>query len=106
MSTFNASERYLISIAPHLPVCVNCRYFHRHYLVDGSPLDPGTKFCEHHIRYLMRSGAVPMITAGCRQFVNLDTLIEYLAEHPTLDLQGQQQETGIRKVPENLRWNV
>ena len=27
-------------------------------------LDPGTKFCEHHIRYLMRSGAVPMITAG------------------------------------------
>lgn len=47
-----------------------------------------------------------MITAGCRQFVNLDTLIEYLAEHPTLDLQGQQQETGIRKVPENLRWNV
>lgn len=68
--------------------------------------DPGTKFYEHHIRYLMRSGAVPMITAGCRQFVNLDTLIEYLAEHPTLDLQGQQQETGIRKVPENLRWNV
>ena len=44
-------------------------------------LDPGTKFCEHHIRYLMRSGAVPMITAGCRQFVNLDTLIEYLKVH-------------------------
>lgn len=69
-------------------------------------LDPGTKFCEHHIRYLMRSGAVPMITAGCRQFVNLDTLIEYLAEHPTLDLQGQQQEQGIRKVPERLNWNA
>lgn len=41
MPNFNASERYLISIAPHLPVCVNCRYFHRHYLVDGSPLECG-----------------------------------------------------------------
>ena len=60
-------------------------------------LDPGTKFCEDHIRYLMRSGAVPMITAGCRQFVNLDTLIEYLAEHPTLDLQGQQQEQDVQQ---------
>ena len=47
-------------------------------------LDPGTKFCEHHIRYLMRSGAVPMITAGCRQFVNLDTLIEYLKANEIL----------------------
>ena len=52
-------------------------------------LDPGTKFCEHHIRYLMRSGAVPVISAGRRQFVNLDTLIEYLATHPMLDLLGQ-----------------
>ena len=69
-------------------------------------LDPGTKFCEHHIRYLMRSGAVPVISAGRRQFVNLDTLIEYLATHPMLDLLGQQQEQGIRKVPEHIRWSV
>ena len=68
-------------------------------------LDPGTKFCEHHIRYLMRSGAVPVISAGRRQFVNLDTLIEYLATHPMLDLLGQQQEQGIRKVPRR-RWVI
>ena len=54
----------------------------------------------------MRSGAVPVISAGRRQFVNLDTLIEYLATHPMLDLLGQQQEQGIRKVPEHIRWSV
>ena len=34
-------ERYMISIAPHLPVCANCRFFLRHYLVDGRPLECG-----------------------------------------------------------------
>lgn len=70
-------------------------------------IDPHTRFCERHIRYLMRSGAVPMITAGRRQFVNLDTLIEYLAEHPVLELLEQEQtQKGICKVPERLNWNV
>ena len=73
-------------------------------------LDPNTKFRECHIRYLMNTGEVPMITAGRRQFVNLDILIEYLAEHPSLVLGKPEPEQttvkGIRKLPENLRWNV
>ena len=70
-------------------------------------LDPQTAIREHHIRFLMHSGAVPMIRAGRRIFVNLDTLIEYLASHPTLDLTGETQEEkdtprGIRAVPDKM----
>jgi hypothetical protein len=45
MSTECMRMQYCIKISPELPVCVNCRYFVRHYLRDGRPLECG--HCVH-----------------------------------------------------------
>ena len=60
---------------------------------DERKLDPRHKFCEHHIRYLIRSGAhASYLRQAAASFINLDTLIEVFNAHPMLDLLGQQQE--------------
>ena len=65
-------------------------------------MDPDTAFRECHIRALMNSGAVTVIHAGRRQFVNLDQLIECLNKPGLVDL--RPQKTGvIREIPEKLK---
>ena len=65
-------------------------------------IDPDTVFRECHIRAMMNSGAVTVIHAGRRQFVNLDQLIERLSTPRLVDL--RPTKTGeIREIPEKLR---
>lgn len=65
-------------------------------------LDPETRVREHHIRNLMHSGVLPVISAGRSLFVNLDMLIDYLSTPGNIDL--QKPEAGkIRPVPERGR---
>ncbi|MBS7225397.1 MAG: hypothetical protein KH050_08665 [Clostridiaceae bacterium] len=65
-------------------------------------MDPDTVFRECHIRALMNSGAVTVIRAGRRQFVNLDQLIECLNTPGLVDLHPKATGT-VRAVPEGLK---
>lgn len=65
-------------------------------------IDPGTRIKERHIRALMCAGCIPVISVGRRRFTNLDMLIEYLADHPSIDISGVM-ESGVRKIPERMR---
>lgn len=65
-------------------------------------MDPDTVFRECHIRALMNSGAVTVIRAGRRQFVNLDQLIECLSTPGLVNLRPQNFGE-IREIPEKLR---
>lgn len=60
-------------------------------------LDPDTRIHETHIRKLMKSGKIPVITSGQRQFVNLDYLIDLLNSNPYLTL-DRENVSGIRKI--------
>lgn len=62
-------------------------------------LDPDTVFCERHIRHLMRSGKIPVVTSGRRQFINLDYLIEYLSKNDLPELSASQSGQ-IRRIDE------
>ena len=60
-------------------------------------LDPDTRIHETHIRKLMKSGKIPVITSGQRQFINLDYLIDLLNSNPYLTL-DRENVSGIRKI--------
>lgn len=42
-------------------------------------LDPNTSFNEYALRQLIKSGAIPYMKSGRRILIDLDTLLEYLA---------------------------
>ncbi len=64
-------------------------------------LDPETKLCERHIRFLMQSGQVPTIHAGKRLFINLDILLDYLESDQLQTLSEPAPTTyGIRRIAE------
>lgn len=44
-------------------------------------LDPETGITEHHIRKIIKSGKLPIITQGVKVLVDMDALISYL-ENP------------------------
>lgn len=62
-------------------------------------IDPDTVFREHHIRALMQTGAVTVVSSGKRKFVNLDQLIETLNKPGITDL-APKQAGAIRPIPE------
>lgn len=41
-------------------------------------LDPETEVTEYYIRQLMKSGAVPVVWAGNKALINLDTVLDLL----------------------------
>ena len=45
-------------------------------------IDPDTAITPYFIRRLVLNGTIPHVKAGNKRLVNLDTLLEYLAEAP------------------------
>lgn len=45
-------------------------------------IDPSTAITPYFIRRLVLNGTIPHVKAGNKRLVNLDTLLEYLAEAP------------------------
>lgn len=43
-------------------------------------LDPNTAVTEYHIRRLVKSGKLPRLKAGKKYLINLDALLDYLAQ--------------------------
>lgn len=39
--------------------------------------DPGTAITAHHLRALVRSGAIPSQRAGCKYLVTVEDVLEY-----------------------------
>ena len=59
--------------------------------------DPGTEVTLHYIRAMIRAEAVPVVVCGRKKLVNVDAVMELLAngyELPT----GQQKLSVIRRV--------
>lgn len=48
-------------------------------------IDPETPITIHFVRGLFKSGEVPVVCAGNRQFVNLDTVLDFLANRETVN---------------------
>ena len=62
-------------------------------------IDPGTAVTPYFIRSMVLDGTIPHVKAGNKRLINLDALLQYLAEAPApapaAPLYGQ-----IRPVPE------
>lgn len=62
--------------------------------------DSGTAITEYHIRQLVLSGVLPRVKAGKKFLINLDTLIEYLADPTAEKFRINNSAVGnrIRKI--------
>lgn len=59
-------------------------------------LDPGTAVTEYYIRGLVKTGKIPVAMAGNKALINLDSLLNYLANPvPIMESSGT-----IRRVSE------
>lgn len=63
-------------------------------------LDPHTAMTPYHVRRLCLDGVLPTVRAGKKVLLNLDTLIEYMADPTAEKFQPRQTATvnGIRRI--------
>lgn len=63
-------------------------------------LDPNTGMTPYHIRRLCLEGVLPTVKAGKKVLLNLDTLIEYMANPTAEKFQPSTATTvnGIRRI--------
>ena len=64
-------------------------------------VDENTAVTEHHIRQLALTGVLPRVQAGKKMLINLDLLIEYLANPDANKFKANTtavSDTGIRKI--------
>lgn len=63
-------------------------------------MDPQSAFSAHRLRCMIKSGEFPAHRAGRRYLVNLDALLEYLENPPTMQQESETgwHENGIRQV--------
>lgn len=59
-------------------------------------LDPGTAVTEYYIRGLVKTGKIPVAMAGNKALINLDGLLNYLANPETV----AEPSGTIRRVSE------
>ena len=65
--------------------------------------DPDTAVSLNLIRTLARTGKVPVVKIGRRRLINVDALLEYLTDPPSLEEQTEEyQSNTIRRVPARL----
>lgn len=62
--------------------------------------DPNTEISLHFVRKLILSGKLPVVCAGCRKMVDVDRVLDYLAQGEQLeDAQaGAAQYGQIRRI--------
>lgn len=61
--------------------------------------DPGTEVSLYYIRRIVKAGAVPIATCGRRILINVDALIDLLANGYELPAEPEPYSVGrIRKV--------
>lgn len=63
-------------------------------------IDPHTAMTKYHIRRLCLDGVLPAVKAGKKLLINLDTLIEYMADPTAEKFQPSTATTvnGIRRI--------
>lgn len=66
----------------------------RGVLEELKRIDPDTPITIHFVRGLFKSGEVPVVCAGNRQFVNLDTVLDFLANQSTVNPVRYSHRTG------------
>lgn len=54
-------------------------------LAEIKKIDPETPITIHFVRGLIKSGDINVIAAGNRKFVNLDTVLDFLASQKTMN---------------------
>lgn len=70
-------------------------------LAEIKKIDPETPVTIHFVRGLIKSGEIPVVEAGNRKFVNLDTVLDFLANQSTINpvRYSHQAEVGV-SLPE------
>jgi len=63
--------------------------------------DPQTAFTQTALRRMIRSGEIKSVKVGCKYLVNLDTLLDYLAD-PVSGNTKILEVSGIRRIPEKV----
>lgn len=61
-------------------------------------LDPETEVTEYYIRQLMKSGAVPVVWAGNKALINLDTVLDLLRVGTAPPQSEPATVGGIRRI--------
>ena len=64
--------------------------------------DPKTAFTETALRNMIKNGEIPCVKAGCKNLVNLDTLLDYLNNPQEQKINIPSANTGIRPVKEKI----
>ncbi len=54
-------------------------------LAEIQEADPGSPITIHFVRGLIKSGEIPVVEAGNRKFVNVDTVLDFLASQSTVN---------------------
>lgn len=63
-------------------------------LSEIQAVDPGTPITIHFVRGLIKSGEIPVVEAGNRKFVNVDTVFDFLASQSTVNPVRYSHRTG------------
>lgn len=66
--------------------------------------DPGSAISLTFIRNLINSGKLPVVCAGKKKLVNVDTVLAYLAKGEQLEPEPQPEYGCIREVPLRVGW--
>lgn len=61
-------------------------------------LDPGSEISEYWVRGIIKSGAVPVVHAGCKCLINLDDVLELLRQGTNQAEPAPCTVGGIRQV--------
>ena len=65
-------------------------------------LDPGTEVTEYWVRQLVKTGAVPVVWAGCKALINLDDVLALLCTGTEKMPSEPDTVGGIRRIKEGI----
>ena len=63
-------------------------------------LDPETEVTVHWVRQLAKTGAVPVVWAGCKALINLDDVLTLLCAGTEKRISDPDTVGGIRRIKE------
>ena len=63
-------------------------------LAEIRTIDPETPITIHFVRGLIKSGEIPVVEAGNRKFVNVDTVLDFLSSQSTVNPVRYSHRTG------------
>jgi len=67
-------------------------------LVEVKKLDPNTALTAHALRQLVLQKKIKFVCVGNKKLINLDSLLEYLADPPQEELENKDNYGKLRRI--------